>query len=172
VSVWTNPADAPTVNQATTVWLKVSSTSWAAEGSVYLWDTTAETFLPATPALWSRLLTTVAKTLNQVDAPGSTVLGAADAGQLFTNSTANFIQYTLPRAALAQGAEFEFAMTQPGSLNVLVAGSGFGGADTIRWGTNATAVGASTGFIGSYLKIRSINGQWFVTSGEGTWVLS
>jgi hypothetical protein len=172
VTLWTDPANAPTANQATTVWLKVSSTSWAAEAAVLLWDTNAGAYSVATPALWSTLLRAVTFTTKEVDPTGDTVLTAAQAGQLFTNNSAAIITYTLPRAAINPGAEFEFAVSQLGSLNVLPAGSGGAGADTIRWGISASAVSARSTAIGSYLRLRSIGGLWLTVSGEGTWVLS
>lgn len=48
---------APTVNQATTVWLKPAQPSWSAEATFYLWNGSA--YVLATPALWSTFLTDV-----------------------------------------------------------------------------------------------------------------
>ncbi len=48
---------APTVNQATTVWLQPAQPSWSAEGTVWLWDADAEEYVTATPELWSAVLT-------------------------------------------------------------------------------------------------------------------
>lgn len=48
---------APTVNQATTVWLKPASPSWLAEGTFYLWNPVAGAYQVATPALWRAFLT-------------------------------------------------------------------------------------------------------------------
>lgn len=47
---------APVVNQATTVWLKPDVPSWAAEGTVYIWNPVAATYQVATPQLWQVLL--------------------------------------------------------------------------------------------------------------------
>lgn len=47
---------APTANQSSTVWLKPSNPSWVAEGAVFLWSAVAQTYVPATPALWTALL--------------------------------------------------------------------------------------------------------------------
>ncbi len=49
-------ATAPTSNQASTVWLKPSSPSWVAEGTVYLWNAATAEYEPATTALWAALL--------------------------------------------------------------------------------------------------------------------
>jgi hypothetical protein len=46
----------PTTNQTTTVWIKPAQPSWTAEGTVYLWSSAAGAFQPATPALWTTLL--------------------------------------------------------------------------------------------------------------------
>lgn len=48
---------APITALTTTVWLKPNfPNSWAAEGTVYLYDIASGVFLPATPALWSALI--------------------------------------------------------------------------------------------------------------------
>lgn len=48
---------APTSNQAATVWLKPAfPNSWAIEGSVFMWNANTTEYEPATPALWSALL--------------------------------------------------------------------------------------------------------------------
>lgn len=47
---------APTTNQQTTVWLKPSGGSWAAESAVFLWNVSTAQFELATPALWAILL--------------------------------------------------------------------------------------------------------------------
>ena len=47
---------APTANQSTTVWLRPSNPSWVAEGAVFLWNAVTASYQPATPALWSQLL--------------------------------------------------------------------------------------------------------------------
>ncbi len=48
---------APTVNQATTVWLQPSVPSWVTEGIVFLWDAAAQVYVKATPALWDAFFT-------------------------------------------------------------------------------------------------------------------
>lgn len=48
---------APTVNQATTVWLQPALPSWTAEGKVFIWNPTTAAYELATPALWDLLLT-------------------------------------------------------------------------------------------------------------------
>jgi hypothetical protein len=52
-NVWINPSTPPT--NATTAWLKTSSTSYATEGSVFLYDPVTDAFEPATPELWQLL---------------------------------------------------------------------------------------------------------------------
>lgn len=47
---------APTVNQATTVWLQPALPSWSAEGVVYLWNPAALAYQVATPSLWQVFL--------------------------------------------------------------------------------------------------------------------
>lgn len=47
---------APLVNQLTTAWFKPAQPSWTAEGTLFLWNATAQTYQVATPALWSALL--------------------------------------------------------------------------------------------------------------------
>lgn len=47
---------APTTNQQNTAWLKPSSPSWVAEGTVFLWDASAGAYAPATPTLWNNLV--------------------------------------------------------------------------------------------------------------------
>lgn len=53
IQLWVGQT-APTVNQASTVWLKPAIPSWTAEGTVFLWNGAA--FTVATPALWSTLI--------------------------------------------------------------------------------------------------------------------
>lgn len=65
--LWTG-ATAPISNQATTVWLRPAQPSWTAEGAVFLYNTVAEEFEPATPALWAALFT--------ASAPAATVFQA------------------------------------------------------------------------------------------------
>jgi hypothetical protein len=50
--LWVHPSNPPTTDVSSTVWLKTSSTSWSAEGSIFLYNATTATFEPATPALW------------------------------------------------------------------------------------------------------------------------
>lgn len=165
VSLWTDPANAPSANQQTTVWLKTSASSWATEGSVYLWDTTSSSFKLATPSLWSTLFKAVWAALSkETGLTTSKVLTAADAGQLYTNTNAGTILFTLPVAATAPGAEFEFAVTVAGQISVLA------GASVLRFGAAVAPTGLVSTNVGSYLKVRSINGQWFVTGAEGAWV--
>lgn len=43
---------APTVNQASTVWLQPALPSWNAEGTIWLWNAATVQYEIATPALW------------------------------------------------------------------------------------------------------------------------
>lgn len=47
---------APTVNQATTIWIQPGVPSWLVEGTVYLWNPIAAAYQVATPALWQAFL--------------------------------------------------------------------------------------------------------------------
>jgi hypothetical protein len=47
---------APTVNQATTAWLKPALPSWVAEGTFYLWNSVTTEYEVATPTLWTEFL--------------------------------------------------------------------------------------------------------------------
>src|SRR6202041_1879498 len=47
---------APTNNQSSTVWFQPAQPSWGAEGTIWLWNATANAYQVATPALWSILL--------------------------------------------------------------------------------------------------------------------
>lgn len=49
-------AAAPVTNQATTAWFIPSDPSWAAQGSLFLWDAGAAAYVPATPALFKALI--------------------------------------------------------------------------------------------------------------------
>lgn len=46
---------APTTNQATTAWFQPAIPSWNREGVLFLWNSVAVEYEPATPALWSAL---------------------------------------------------------------------------------------------------------------------
>jgi hypothetical protein len=47
---------APIANQATTAWFQPGVPSWAAEGTLFLWNAGTASYQPATPALWAALL--------------------------------------------------------------------------------------------------------------------
>jgi hypothetical protein len=53
-SIWVGSA-APVANQATTIWFLPASPSWVAEGAVFLWNASTQSYQPATPALWNAL---------------------------------------------------------------------------------------------------------------------
>jgi hypothetical protein len=168
ITLWANPDNAPsTGNVATTVWLKVSSTDWAAEGTVYLWDSDAEAFAPATPVLWSRLLGATFAVAREMDPDASRTLTSADLGLLFTNRNSAVIEYTLPVASTVDGGMLEFLTTQNGLLTIALAD----GDTQLNWGGDSTTISIAGAQIGAYLKLRSVNGQWFVISGDGEWLL-
>lgn len=50
---------APTANQASTAWFVPASPSWTAEGALFLWNAINNDYEPATPALWTALLSLV-----------------------------------------------------------------------------------------------------------------
>lgn len=54
ITTWVNPTFAPSSTLA--VWLRTSSTSWAAECSVFLYNVVTAEWEPATPLLWKALL--------------------------------------------------------------------------------------------------------------------
>lgn len=56
-TLWISPTAGPITNQATTVWFKTATQSWAQEGSVWLWNGTA--YAPATPYLWQQLFVAI-----------------------------------------------------------------------------------------------------------------
>jgi hypothetical protein len=68
---------APTVNQATTVWLQPSVPSWVAEGAVMLWNAAAGQYQLATTALWAKLLNPSYAFQSIVSAAGSVVAGTS-----------------------------------------------------------------------------------------------
>jgi hypothetical protein len=47
---------APTANQPNTFWFKPAIPSWAAEGTLYIWNPVAGAYQVATPALWQAFL--------------------------------------------------------------------------------------------------------------------
>jgi hypothetical protein len=49
-------ATAPTTNQAQTPWFQPASPSWSGEGIFFLWNAAANTYQPATLALWAAFL--------------------------------------------------------------------------------------------------------------------
>jgi hypothetical protein len=49
-------ATPPVTNQAATAWFQTAVPSWAAEGALYLWDSSLLTYVPATPDLFSKYL--------------------------------------------------------------------------------------------------------------------
>lgn len=73
---------APTTSQANTVWLQPAIPSWAAEGTVWLWNSVAGAYQVATPTLWIELLASGASTgpSRIITASGVFVMSTADAG--------------------------------------------------------------------------------------------
>ncbi len=72
-------AVAPTVNQAATAWFRPATPSWAAEGTLFLWNADAANYEPATPALWSALFTAflLAPVTQDITEPGPANVSAA-----------------------------------------------------------------------------------------------
>lgn len=103
ITAWINPTFAPV--STTNVWLRTSSTSWAAECSVFLFDTVAGAWVPATPLLWKSLLLGGGLTPG-ADVFQSVTVGAANVNAATTllainrNNPANTV-LTLPSVALA-----------------------------------------------------------------------
>jgi hypothetical protein len=168
ITLWTNPTTAPTINQPTTVWLMPSSTSWAAEGTVFLWQASTQSYVYARPDLWAALFNAALTLSNEIDALSSTVLTAANRGSLYSNSAASAIQYTLPAASAAPGVEYQFVVTQAGQLYIALPVT----TEVLRWGITTSQLGMFSYDVGSYVKLRSINGQWYVIGAEGAWTVS
>lgn len=79
--LWTGQ-DAPVTNQNVTAWLKPSSPSWVAEGTMYLYDPNAGTWNVATPALWANFFANVGST---------SVFQAVTAGASAVSATATLL---------------------------------------------------------------------------------
>lgn len=75
---------APTADQSITAWLQPSSPSFAAEGTVFLWDAVNASYEPATPTLWQALF------LSAVPAPAPVPASALIGGNLFRNAGLGF----------------------------------------------------------------------------------
>lgn len=73
---------APTSSQANTVWFQPAIPSWVAEGTVWLWNTTANAYQVATPALWIAMqsVATGIGPARVVTASGVFAMSTADAG--------------------------------------------------------------------------------------------
>lgn len=81
---------APTTNQAATAWLRPSVPSWVAEGVIFLWNSNTAEYEPATPILWSNLLSAQnASTFQSV---------TAVAGRVATGTSILAIQRDAPAA--------------------------------------------------------------------------
>lgn len=173
VTLWTNVATAPEFNQETTVWLKPSSTSYAGEGSVWLWNASTQTFEPATPDLWAAMFDAFRTTNNTIAPIESRALTPQESGSLFTNANAPIINFTLPPIETAGNAVYEFLQTAEfGVIGVLVDSHGNPDADVMRYGITLTRIGAVSGSTGSYLKVKAQDGSWWVIGAEGAWTLS
>jgi hypothetical protein len=72
INLWSGQ-EAPTTNQATTVWIMPALPSWTAEGVVFLFNSSTGAYELATPALWSALLTTISSEVYQ-----AVLVGAAN----------------------------------------------------------------------------------------------
>lgn len=70
IRLWSGQ-EAPTSNQAATVWILPSLPSWVAEGTVFLYNSTSGQYETATPALWSALLSSVTSEVYQQVTTGS-----------------------------------------------------------------------------------------------------
>jgi hypothetical protein len=63
-------ATPPATAQATTAWFQTAVPSWAAEGALYLWDSSLLTYVPATPDLFSKFLQSGASYQNIIAVTG------------------------------------------------------------------------------------------------------
>lgn len=73
IRLWSGQ-EAPTSNQAATVWILPALPSWTAEGTVFLYNSGTGQYEPATPALWSALLTTISSEIYQTVTTGAGVI--------------------------------------------------------------------------------------------------
>lgn len=91
----------PTANQATTAWFVPASSSWASEGTLFLWNAATGAYELATPTLWAAIFTAsnAAQVTQTVTAPGpANVLTNANA--VLVNQAASApIALVMPLAA-------------------------------------------------------------------------
>lgn len=60
----------PLANQASTVWIQPAVPSWSAEAAIFIYNTAAAQYQPATPILWSALIGGGGQVVQDVTAPG------------------------------------------------------------------------------------------------------
>lgn len=168
INLWTSPSAAPSSNQSTTAWLKTSATSWASEGTLYLWDAAAQAYRPATAANFAAMILAAAPTsaLSEVDLEADEVLTAAQAfnDTLYTNAGGT-IALTLP--SIQAGMRFQFAVVQPGTFSIISPNN-----VPIRWGGVQEYNSISSDVVGSFMRLRAVYGSWTVTAGQGNWTLA
>jgi hypothetical protein len=91
---------APTTNQALTAWFRPFSSSWVAEGTLFLWNPATVQYEVATPALWAVLFLAATQTavVQDVAAAGPTVvLGNATVVRVLNVGAA--VALTMPLAS-------------------------------------------------------------------------
>jgi hypothetical protein len=168
INLWINPTAGPTSGQQTTAWLKVSSSSWATEGTLFLWDRQTEQYQPANPSNFADFIMNVAAAPGEVDLAVSTALTSAQMDDtLYTNANGGALQVILPPPAPGLRAQFAVVVAEAFTIKADEPTS------VIRWGASSSAsLGElSSSAIGSFIRIRAVNGNWYVTNGEGQWAL-
>lgn len=95
-SLWVNPTTPPSTNVQTTVWLKVSSTDWATEGSVFLWNPQTVRFELATPTLWRAVFAASTSSAFQSVAANSAIVASVTTLLAVQRNNPGITTLTLP----------------------------------------------------------------------------
>jgi hypothetical protein len=149
---------APTTNQDTTVWLLPASQSWAAEGTVFLWNSAIGAYEPATPALWSALFASAAGgAIQEITAPGPASVQVSAGIVLVNQAISAPITLIMPEAVFKNG---------PVLISDWKADSGAGNTITVqRSGADVFPGGATSWQIagnGASLNFRPLPGRGYV----------
>lgn len=94
---------APAASQAAVAWFKPAVPSWAAEGTMFLWNPATTAYEPATPALWAAFFALSSSgVLQDVAVAGPTAIGTNTTILRVLNVGAA-VALTLPLASTKQG---------------------------------------------------------------------
>lgn len=126
--LWTGQTP-PTANQATTVWLVPSSPSWVAEGMVFLWNVSTNTYEPATPALWDVLLSgpSAGSNVFQSVAVASDAIGSATTLLAIERAGPAATALTLPSIQARGGKALQIVDWSSGVVNHAITINAVGG---------------------------------------------